>query len=184
MGRKRGKKRVKSDDSDNNGNVNKAGKFTDSPESVCLSNILGQTNSILYESAVDESSLSFSSIFDDTADCPAEKMAENTADSSVNISPITFTQANASTFGGPNSADIMVYLVKIDKKLERLESLENKIGNFEKEIAKMWGYIYDQNKKLDERLSKAEDQVASAEFNLDSMSEQVTQLQQENTEMR
>ena len=49
MARKRKKKRKISDNSVSNDSVCKAGRFSASPEGVCLSKILNETNNILYD---------------------------------------------------------------------------------------------------------------------------------------
>lgn len=48
IGRKR-RNREESDDSVNNGYTPKAGKYSDSPEGVCVSSVLSQTNTVLFE---------------------------------------------------------------------------------------------------------------------------------------
>ncbi|XP_053393662.1 uncharacterized protein LOC128555406 [Mercenaria mercenaria] len=73
---------------------------------------------------------------------------------------------------------------KIDKKLKVLDSVEKKMKNVEKEITKIWTYIGDHNKQLNERLSTVEDKAECVDFSLGVVNSKVIQLEKEKEAMK
>ena len=55
-------------------------------------------------------------------------------------------------------------MVLIDKKLEKLDLLEQRVAKFESEITKVWATISDKNKKADEKAQYLEEKIESTDF--------------------
>ena len=161
--KKKEKRRIRSDDSENNEVAQKAGRFTDSPKEVSVSSILGETNSILYN---EETSLNLERVFDtsfEDSDADSETDAlkishENshpthkTVMASSNSKQIQSPSAiedigNKSTVMPTNAdllsclRDISSRLDNVDKKLQKLDLLEEKVVSFEKDMKKLWAEV-------------------------------------------
>ena len=75
-------------------------------------------------------------------------------------------------------------MVLIDKKLEKLDLLEQRVAKFESEITKVWATISDQNKKADEKAQYLEEKIESTDFSLGVMSEKVLNSERERDMIR
>ena len=185
--RNRNRRRQRSDDSENNGNVEKAGIFTQSPKNdhVSVSDVLSQTNSILYteENSARDISNNCETIFEtvldqsDQSDLAAPlpthpKMASLTAQQKEN------DPANKSVM--PTNADIMKCLSEIssrlnvmDERLQKLDLLEKNVDQFDKDMKHLWARVHDHKVQTDERLSKVEERVESTDFSVGYISEKL-----------
>lgn len=170
------KKRKASDSSANNGGERKSGRYTSTPDGVIVSNILKETNSILFENEGNldgNTTLNLETLFN--------SVSESDTDSEVSIKEQAKTEkltelskmANKPPSDCPTNADLMTILTKIndrlgsvEKRLCSLESLEKKVSSFEKDLAKLWNCINDQNVKMGERLNVVEEKVESSDYNL------------------
>ena len=65
-----------------------------------------------------------------------------------------------------------------------MESLEQKVDSFDRELKKLWTFISDKSKKTDERLDKVEDKVESVDFSVGQMKDQVIQLEKERNSLK
>ena len=97
----------------------------------------------------------------------------------------------SSTRDSPSNADLLSYLKKIDwrignmeKRLDKLDSVEKKVCSFEKELNKMWSCFQEQSKQSSERLSVIEEKVESADFNLSLTNDKLVLLEKENNELK
>ena len=66
----------------------------------------------------------------------------------------------------PTNSDIVLQLMKIEsslsqvnKKLEKHETLESKVTEFDKELKRKWLYVEDNSKSTNEKLDKFDDRV-------------------------
>lgn len=190
MGRKERKKRKKSDtslnSSENNDSVYKAGRYTSTPEQTCVSTVLKEVNSVLFCN-IDETEDSDKSLQNLFSQTPANisNMSTPPSQESINVNN------DQGTGGSPSNADLLTYLKKIDnriggmeKRLDKLDDLEKKMGSFEKELNKLWSRVQDQNKKADERLTAVEEKVESADFNQGVANEKLIDLEKENSALK
>ncbi|XP_060568531.1 uncharacterized protein LOC132727137 [Ruditapes philippinarum] len=72
----------------------------------------------------------------------------------------------------------------MEKKLDKLDVLEQKVNNFEKEINKVWTNIQDQNKKIEERFMVVEEKAESSDFNLGLTNDKLITMQRENNALK
>lgn len=202
-GRKnRSKKRKKGDvslESLDNSNVNKAGRFTRTPEGVSVSQVLGQANSILFDS---DDQLDLSSILRDNSDidtsCNSSSsdisglsgVASNDTPPTLPTKELNMDTNNKQT-EGPTNADIMTFLkgleskfVNLDKRLEKLETLDKKIDSFEAEMKKLWVHVNDKNRQIEDRVIRVEEKTDSTDFSLGVVNEKVTNIEKERDILR
>lgn len=179
--RNRDSKRKKSDDSVNNDCENKAGRYTATPEDVNLSDILSQTNQVLYENNNNNNNdnscvQNLTSVFDQesVSVTPTQSLLHNMATRDEERRP------------QPTNSDIISYLEVIngkisglEKRLISLENLEKKVDKFDKEMKKMWGYIEDNSKKSNERIINLENKTESTDFSLGLVNDKMAQLEKE-----
>jgi hypothetical protein len=185
----RSKKRVKSGDSDNGGQ-RKADKYGGSPgvtgPMTSVSEILSETNSVLYsQDAMMNTTHNAESITTGTS-----TVAGDCHSPYSNYSLSTDTRTNATSIE-PMNSEIVLYLKKIvskvgdmDEKLKRLEIMEKKVDNVESEMKKLWSYIHDCDKKMEERINKVEDKSESIDFSMGLVNDKVVQLEKERNSLK
>lgn len=186
MGRKDRNKRKQSDNSldgsVNNENVSKAGRYTSTPEQVCVSNLLKEANSVLFNNIEsddsDSSESSLKHIF--------TQQSETNRDM-ASAPPIL----PAPEVENVNNAELLMYLKKIDarignmeKRLDKLDDLALKVGKFENELSKLWSCVQDQYKKSNERLTAVEEKVESADFSLGLVNDKLVSLEKDNSALK
>lgn len=135
--------------------------------SVIVSEVLNETNSILYNLILEEPA---------TATTSSETMASSDNTSTTNTSKSESTN--------PSNSDIMNLLLNIsqrlgvvEKKLCSLESLEKKVENFDSELKRIWRSIEERHKKVDQRLTTVEEKSESVEFAVGQIQSQITDLE-------
>lgn len=194
MGKKHRNKRKKSDASENNDSQYKAGRYTSTPEQVCVSSLIKDANSVLFNSE-DADDLANSDFDKSNVSTEILNSQMSTTDGNEVTPPTQVNKCSNNedpdTRLAPSNADLMKYLKKIDdrllnmeKRLGKLEILEKKVDNFEREMSRLWTQIQEQNKKSNERLSVVEDRVESADFNLGLTNEKVISLEKENNSLK
>lgn len=176
------KKRKASDSSANIIVESKSGRFTRTPEHVTVSNILKETNSVLFDENDAHEVLNLNKLFDD----PDVSVTQNSIHLGDSIPVNMDIPANKS----PSNADLMKLLEKIDnrlftveEKLGSLKSLEVKVDKFEKEMSKLWTLIHDDKVQTANRISTVEERVESADFNLSIVSSKVQELETKNKQL-
>lgn len=187
MGKRQRNKRKKSDNSDHSANdesVCKAGRFASTPEKVCVSSVLKEANSVLFDCENDANDSVLQNIGD--LFCQVTEAGDKmptTGNTDVN---------NGEGSGGPiSNSELLIYLKRIDgrmgnmeKKLDKLDELEKKVSNFEREINKIWTCMQDHNKKNSERLTVVEEKVESSDFNLGLVNDKLVTLEKENVSLK
>jgi vacuolar-type H+-ATPase subunit I/STV1 len=135
-----------------------------------VSAILNEANSILYNS-----------VFDDSV----HDTAQANALSGLNMA------SNSSDVSSPSNADLYALLQSIstklghmEKKLETLTVLEQKVDTFEKDLNKLWIKLNDTQKLITERVSAMESTVEKLEFVDSKQQSELDQLSKVNSEMR
>ena len=143
-----------------------------------VSELLNQTNSILYENGND-------SVFvpnlptTTTTTTPIinrlTNMATGNSENPMSVSPRE-----------PSLTDVMKCLNNIegrlshmDKRLDGLEEVKKKVDVFDREIKKLWLALEDKNKKVTERVVAVEEKVESTDFALGMLSDKVVTLEKE-----
>jgi hypothetical protein len=146
------------------------------------SNILKETNSVLFDEPDAHEALNLNKLFDD----PDVSVTQNSIHSDDSIPVNMDIPANKS----PSNADLMKLLEKIDnrlftveEKLGLLKSLEVKVDKFEKEMSKLWTFIHDDKVQTANRVSTVEERVESADFNLSIVSSKVQELEVKNKQL-
>jgi vacuolar-type H+-ATPase subunit I/STV1 len=182
MGGRRNK-RKKSSQSDEDLNDSKISKHCISPPAseLGISDLLCETNRILYECDDDQFSQVDISSLSKNCDSLSESTKLNMASNLENKYSST----------GPTNSDIVALLSKIDlkitdmdKRLSTLESLEKKVDNFDKELKKLWLHIDSKVKAGDEKIDKITDRVESVELATGLNNDKLQQLEQENKTLK
>jgi len=196
MGRRTANKREKrkkcdsSDGSINNDSVYKAGKFADSSKEEIDVSKISNDSDLIINNAEESSS--------DTELTTTRVLGPITSIDLPQPSDPKFssTPTHSSTMSKPEqgqitNADIMAYLQKLDGKITSVESkmgkldvLEQKVGAFESEFAKLWTYIKDSSGKTNERVGKVEDKVDCVDFSLGVINDKVINLEKERDSLR
>ena len=140
MGKKGRSKRKKSSESENEDHQAKQTKYGTNRFSLLtddlnLSELLSETNNILYNQSPEPENSSQLQVFES----PAPKdMA---------------SKASSASSPEPSNSDLMKVLEKlssrlssVETKLSKLSSLETKVEKFDQDLAKMWNSIKDQMK--------------------------------------
>ena len=156
--------------------------YGEDESSVSVSHILKATNSVLFDDQVftysntDQSISNASSILN-VGDM--SKTSKKCAETAVTAPP------------SPSNADIIMYLKKIegkienvDLKLKTLDILEKKVDNFENDLKKMWLNIHENKKCTDEKINKLEDRVEVVEYAGSRNDSKLEDLQKINTELK
>ena len=79
----------------------------------------------------------------------------------------------------PSNSDILQYLKQMDKKLNKLDSLEEKVSKFDSELKKLWVFVHDEFKDNKDAMSKVTDRIDQLEFSLGMAQDQITQMTNE-----
>ena len=127
------------------------------PSSDCnVSDILHETNSIL---------------FNDTYSTFDEQDSSSGTMATSNVRNIGRTDQAETVNESPSNADILSYLKRIDSKivnielkLKKLDTLEEKVNNFDRELKKLWTYVYDGNKDTSEKFNSFEERFSNVEM--------------------
>jgi hypothetical protein len=100
-------------------------------------------------------------------------------------------ESPASVHSSPSNADIIMFLKKIEGKIENVElklktldNLEKKVDNFENDLKKMWLNIHENKKCTDDKINKLEERVEVVEFSGSSSDSKIEDLQKSNTELK
>ena len=67
-------------------------------------------------------------------------------------------------------------LKQMDKKLNKLDSLEEKVSKFDSELKKLWVFVHDEFKENKDAMSKVTERIDGLEFSLGLAQEQITQM--------
>lgn len=146
---------------------------------VTVSQLLKTTNDVLYNDDLNMSSISVfeaASGIDDR-----DSMSKGGPSSSAVGSDLPKE---------PTNADILSYLVQMNTKfsskigdieirLKNLESLDIKVADVDKDLKKMWLFMQDSQKKVEERVNSLEDKHDSINFNVGATNDKITQLEKE-----
>ncbi|XP_060576681.1 uncharacterized protein LOC132733999 [Ruditapes philippinarum] len=186
-GKKKKNKRKKSDDSVDNKSFCKAGRFSHSPDfqNVPVSNILSQANSVLFEN---EDQLNLKVLFEGNSSIDSD--TDTGPDTGPFLTPHP-PQDLMVTMENPSNCDIMNCLkgidnklMNIDSRLKKLEILERKVDKFDEEMKKLWNFVHDNAKKVNERLDQVEDKVEASDFSVGLVNDKVIELQREKDLLR
>ena len=140
---------------------------------ILISEVLSQSNAVLYESVHDICDLN-KSVFDDHAVSVQPKQSAGMAD---------VKSASVSTSEQPTNLDILNYLKglggRLDSVEKRIESIDNRVSNFDKEVKRIWVALDDKVKRVDDRVSRIEDKVDGADIGAALLQEKVQGLEKE-----
>ncbi|XP_052766903.1 uncharacterized protein LOC128207802 [Mya arenaria] len=75
-------------------------------------------------------------------------------------------------------------LTVMENKLNKIETLELKVTDFERELRKIWIALEDRVKRTDERVNKLEDKVESVDVEAGIMADRVNVLEKQRKELR
>ena len=147
------------------------------PSSDCnVSDILHETNSILFNDTY--------STFDEQ-DSSSGTMATTT------VRNIGRTDQAETVNESPSNADILSYLKRIDSKivnielkLQKLDTLEEKVNNFDRELKKLWTYVYDGNKDTSEKFNSFEERFSNVEMSSAQTESHIDHLRSENVKLK
>ncbi|XP_052812861.1 uncharacterized protein LOC128240302 [Mya arenaria] len=91
----------------------------------------------------------------------------------------------------PTNKDLMDFMKNMgeklsvmEKKLNKIETLERKVMDFEKDIKKIWVALEDRVKRTDERVGKLEDKVDSVDVEAAQMADRMATLEKQREELR
>ena len=79
----------------------------------------------------------------------------------------------------PSNSDILTYLRQMDKKLNKLDTLEEKVSNFDSELKKLWLFVQSEFKENKDAMSKVTERIDTLEFSLGLAQDNITQLTKE-----
>jgi len=146
---------------------------------ILISEVLSQSNAVLYESAHDICDLNKSVFVDHTVSVQSKQSA-GMADKSAS--------ASVSTSEQPTNLDILNYLKglggRLDSVEKRIESIDNRVSNFDKEVKRLWVALDDKVKRVDDRVSRIEDKVDGADIGAALLQEKVQGLEKERDTLR
>ena len=74
----------------------------------------------------------------------------------------------------PSNSDILTYLRQMDKKLNKLDTLEEKVSNFDSELKKLWLFVQTEFKEDKDAM-----RIDTLEFSLGLAQDNITQLTKE-----
>ena len=72
----------------------------------------------------------------------------------------------------------------MDKKLEKLDTLEKKVCEVDGDMKKLWNFVHDQLKENKDSITKISDRIDTFEFALGTAHEQITQLNSDKKRMQ
>ena len=129
---------------------------------------MNKTNSVLYvDSETDSLNINNDSVF--VPNCP-ESNANMAAGSSMS----------------PSLSDVMSCLKNIEgklcsmnKRLDALEEVKQKVDKFDTEIKKLWVTLEDKNRKVSDRVTVVEEKVENSDFALGMLNDKVITLERE-----
>lgn len=189
MGRKKQWKRKKSSSSGDEvyhtPKQKQRGPTVSPDNTVSVSEVLNETNSILFEDcAASESVFTEQNLNLFKNSDISEKLTQNMASNTIKMD--TSNNEKIST-----SNEIITYLQKIDskidkveQKLEALDKLEKKVDTFDKELKSMWSHIEKLSKTINEKLDKSVDRLDNLEFTAAERYDDIKNLQQENEKLK
>ena len=139
---------------------------------VNVSDTLHRVNSVLYgdDSDSDESVSLNDTVFEASISGDMPGTNDNNSDK---------TAPGSAKGGGetpPTNSDILQYLKQMDKKLNKLDSLEEKVSKFDSELKKLWVFVHDRFKENKDAMSKVTERIDGLEFSLGLAQEQITQM--------
>ena len=91
----------------------------------------------------------------------------------------------------PTNRDLMNCLQEIngrinivEKKLEVIDHLKKKLGNFESELKNLWITLEDRNKQVEQRVMRVEDRIDESDISSAMMTSRLAQLEKENENLK
>ena len=168
MGRRKKAEKRKNSSDGTSGQL-KSARNGGSPVKGSVSDSIHQANSVLYGG---DSDLELDiSVF------------ESSLSSNMSESSDKANGEGGNTSSSPTNLDILKYLRRIeskmtvmDNKLNKLDSLEQKVSNFDSELKKLWTFVHDQFKDNKDAMLKVSERIDTLEFSLGIAQDQITQL--------
>lgn len=193
MGKKN--KRKEGSNSSDNGRECKRVNNERGPSSgnMSVSEILSQTNSVLFETNGDhlnsDKNVANDSVFEPNAF--SNNDGTGVKDHVHTSNGIEQTRSTESTEGENISLkDILVCLRGIegklrgiDQRLNTLEEVKEKVNSFDGEIKKLWVALEDKNRKIAEKVTIVEEKVESTDFALGLLNDKIVHLEKERDEL-
>ena len=154
-----------------------------SPDKIAVSDTLHQANSVLFNCENDETVELSNSVFE-----PDQR--SSLSDASGSMSPSIISDG-ADPSNLPTNLDLFKYLKQMDskinimdKKLEKLDTLEKKVCEVDGDMKKLWNFVHDQLKENKDSITKISDRIDTFEFALGTAHEQITQLNSDKKRMQ
>ena len=72
----------------------------------------------------------------------------------------------------------------MDKRLDALEEVKQKVDKFDTEIKKLWVVLEDKNRKVTDRVIVEEDKVESSDFSIGMLSDKVVTIEKQRDDLR
>jgi len=177
-------------------NTQKSGRCTSTPEQVAVtvSDVLKDANSVLFSDSVENLLIQFEVSESSKSDTPATPSCSNPSESK-STAEIMSCKTCPSSGSDPSLSDVMCCLNEIHRGMKGIEAhvksnseslkvFGEKVGNFEKEISKLWNYIHDKDKCINERVAGVEEKVESVAFGLGLATERIQSLENLNENLR
>ena len=180
-------KRKKSDDSFDNGYDGKARRCRGSSGEVNVSDILSQTNNVLYNE--DDGFLELTRVLHESV---CEDSEGEEAEQDKLITKTSMASGGCVSPGpGPSNVDIMKCRTRIEGKISHMETrlksldiVEKKVSGFDSELKKRWTYIMDTSKKSEQRISKIEEKAETIDFSVGLTNDMVVEIERDNNRLR
>lgn len=91
----------------------------------------------------------------------------------------------------PTNADIVSHLMKIESslndvntKLKKLDTLEVKVNDFDKELKRLWVHVEDKTKITNDKINTIDERVEGLEFAEGLSRDKLTQLEEQNEKLK
>lgn len=68
----------------------------------------------------------------------------------------------------------------VETRLETLNTLEKKVDNFDRDMKKLWNLVHESNKRLDEKITKIDENFEHLDFRQAEIKSSVEALEQQN----
>ena len=153
--------------------------------SVFSTPVTSQTDQIAYVSppAVDTSSF-------DNSECTPSGPPHPNIDSTTNMATSTSKNDSPADKSSSNNEVIQILgrielkITSMDTKLAKLDTLEKKVDQFDGELKRLWTHIEDKTKRTDERVHLMEERVDGVEFASGLMQDKLTQMEKERDKLK
>ncbi|WAR17435.1 hypothetical protein MAR_032029 [Mya arenaria] len=72
----------------------------------------------------------------------------------------------------------------IEKRLDKLNTLETKVDSFDKDMKRLWTLVHDTNKQVDQKVSRLEEKAEQSDFNHAELKSSFDSLERQNAKLQ